>query len=122
MPSRVSSRHNRPVASMERQRNRVLMILENCSFLRDPRVGQEAKTLKERGYKVSVISPSPNKLPSCVLIEGIAIYGFPQLSFGTGTFGYLLEYIYATLAIAVFTVYLWLTQDFDVIHIANPPD
>lgn len=98
------------------------MILENCSYLRDARVGKEAKALKQKGYKVSVISPEPGRLPSCVLIEGIAIYGFPQLSFGSGTIGYLLEYLYATWAIAVITAYLWVTQGFDIIHVANPPD
>jgi glycosyltransferase involved in cell wall biosynthesis len=98
------------------------MILENCSYLRDARVGKEAKALKENGYRVSVISPELDKLPSRILIDDIAIYSFPQLSFGVGTVGYLLEYLYATLAIAVITAYLWLTQGFDIVHIANPPD
>ena len=98
------------------------MILENCSYLRDARVGKEAQALKGRGYRISVISPEPNKLPSCVHIDGVAVYGFPQLSFSNGTVGYLLEYIYATLAIALITAYLWLTRGFDIIHIGNPPD
>lgn len=46
------------------------MILENCSYLRDARVGKEAKALKKKGHKVSVISPEPSSLPSYVLIEG----------------------------------------------------
>jgi glycosyltransferase involved in cell wall biosynthesis len=36
--------------------------------------------------------------------------------------GYLLEYAYATFAIATITAYVWLTRGFDIIHIANPPD
>ncbi len=104
------------------RRNRVLMILENCTYLRDARVGKQAKALREQGYQVSVISPGPNKLPSRVLIEDIAVYEFPQFSFGSGTLGYLLEYLYATLAIAIITAYVWLTEGFDIVHIANPPD
>lgn len=98
------------------------MILENCSYLRDARVGKEAKALKENGYRVSVISPEPGRLPACVLLEDIAIYGFPQLAFGGGTVGYFLEYAYATWAIAAITAYLWVTQGFDIVHVANPPD
>lgn len=103
-------------------RNRILMILENCSYLRDARVGKEAKALRQKGYQVSVISPEPGRLPSRILIEDITIFGFPQMSFGSGTAGYFLEYLYATLAIASITAYLWITQGFDIVHIANPPD
>jgi glycosyltransferase involved in cell wall biosynthesis len=98
------------------------MILENCRYLRDPRVGKEAKALKENGYQVSVISPVFARMPSYTLIEDVAVYGFPQLSFGGSTIGHLMEYIYATLAIVTITAYLWLTQGFDIIHVANPPD
>ena len=44
------------------------------------------------------------------------------MSFLHGTFGYLLEYAYATFAIAVLTAYVGLTRGFDIVHIANPPD
>jgi glycosyltransferase involved in cell wall biosynthesis len=98
------------------------MILENCSYLRDARVGKEAKALREKGYTVSVISPERRRLPSRMLIEGIAVYGFPQLSFNRGTLGYLAEYFYATLAITIITAYVWITRGFDIIHVANPPD
>jgi len=107
---------------MRNQRNRVLMILENCSYLRDARVGKEAKALKEKGYQVSVISPERSRLPSRVVIEDVTIYGFPHLSFFHGTLGYFLEYAYATLAIAVLSAYVGLVKGFDIIHIANPPD
>jgi glycosyltransferase involved in cell wall biosynthesis len=107
---------------MPSDRNRVLMILENCSYLRDARVGKQAKALEERGYQVSVISPEPGKLPSRVVIEGVTVYGFPPLSVFHGTVGYFLEYAYATLAIAVLSAYIALVRGFDIIHIANPPD
>jgi glycosyltransferase involved in cell wall biosynthesis len=98
------------------------MILENCSYLNDARVGKEARALKGKGYVVSVISPESCKFPSRVLIDGVTIYGFPHLSFPYGALGYFLEYAYATLAIAISTAYIWLTRGFDVIHVANPPD
>jgi glycosyltransferase involved in cell wall biosynthesis len=107
---------------MTTQRKRVLMILENCSYLRDARVGKEARALRDNGYQVSVISPESSRLPSRVVVEGIVVYGFPQLSLGSGTLGYLLEYVYATLAIALTTAFAWFTERFDIVHVANPPD
>jgi len=107
---------------MPSDRNRVLMILENCSYLRDTRVGKQAKALQERGYQVSVISPEPGRLPSRAVIEGVTVYGFPPLSVYQGTVGYFLEYLYATFAIAVLTAYIALARGFDILHIANPPD
>ena len=107
---------------MPRQRNRVLMILENCSYLRDARVSKEAKALTKNGYVVSVISPEAGRWPRHLDIDGVTVYGFPHVSFFHGTLGYLLEYAYATFAIAVLTAYVWLTRGFDIVHIANPPD
>jgi glycosyltransferase involved in cell wall biosynthesis len=107
---------------MLRQRNRVLMILENCSYLRDARVSKQAQALKKNGYSISVISPECCRWPSRVDVSGVTVYGFPHLSFSHGTLGYLLEYTYATFAIALIAVYVWLTEGFDIIHISNPPD
>ena len=107
---------------MPSDRNRVLMILENCSYLRDARVGKQAKALQERGYQVSVISPEPGKLPSRVVIEGVRVYGFPPIAVFYGTVGYFFEYAYASFAITVLSVYIALVEGFDIIHIANPPD
>ena len=98
------------------------MILENCSYLRDARVSKEARALTKNGYAVSVISPELGKWPSRFQIDGVTIYGFPQVAFCHGTLGHLLEYAYATLAIAAITAYVWLTRGFDIVHIANPPD
>jgi glycosyltransferase involved in cell wall biosynthesis len=107
---------------MHKQHNRVLMILENCSYFRDARVGKEARALTDKGYIVSVISPESGKWPSRLLIDGVTIYGFPQVSFGDATLGHFLEYAYATISIVVITAYVWLTRGFDIIHISNPPD
>jgi glycosyltransferase involved in cell wall biosynthesis len=98
------------------------MILENCSYLRDARVGNEARALRAAGYEVSVISPESARLPSCEVIDGIAVYGFPAISFSRGTLGYVAEYAYATFAILILTVYIWIARGFEVLHVANPPD
>jgi len=98
------------------------MIVENCSYLRDARVGKQAKALREAGYQVSVIGADSGAFPWPVLVDGINLYRFPRISMVHGTFGYVLEYAYATVAIAILTAYVALTQGFDIVHIANPPD
>jgi glycosyltransferase involved in cell wall biosynthesis len=107
---------------MDRQLNRILLIVENCSYLHDARVGKQAKALRDQGYVVSVVSPEVVKWPSRMMIDGVMIYGFPHLSFFSGALGYFLEYAYATLAIATITAYISLTRGFDIVHVANPPD
>jgi len=104
------------------QNNRVLMIVENCSYLHDARVGKQAKALMQKGYQVSVISAGQGAFLRPILVEGVKVYRFPRIPFVHGTLGYFLEYAYATLAIAILTAYVFLVQGFDIVHIANPPD
>jgi len=76
--------------SQNSQKNRVLMIVENCGYLRDPRVRKQAKALKESGYQVTVISPGADKLLWGQLINGVLVYQFPAIQFFDGPFGYFL--------------------------------
>lgn len=104
-------------------RARVLMIVENCPFPRDPRVRREAMTLQSEGYRVSVICPfSGRRQPLRECVDGITVYRFRSMPAGLRTFGYLFEYAYATLAIALLSLIVLVREGFDVIHVANPPD
>ena len=87
------------------------MIVENCSYLRDPRVRKQAKALKESGYQVTVISPGSDTLLWGQLINGVLVYQFPAIQFFHGPFGYFLEYAYATCVIAAMTLYDWSFTD-----------
>jgi len=105
------------------KRNRVLMIVENGPFVRDPRVRKEAMTLQSAGYKVSIICPAPSpKAPWHEHIDGIAVYMFRPTTAGLRIWEYFLEYAYATLAICILSVVVLMREGFDVIHVANPPD
>src|SRR5215831_14080609 len=55
---------------------RILMIMENCSYLRDPRIQREAKTLLAAGYRVSVISPGKSR-QRYDIIDGVKVYWYP---------------------------------------------
>jgi len=98
------------------------MVVENCPYLRDPRVQKEANALAVAGYRIAVICPAEGDKPSHQLIGGVSVYQFPVWTLAEGSFGYLIEYCYAMLAIAILGLWVWLREGFDVIHVANPPD
>lgn len=102
---------------------RVLFIVENLPSPFDRRVWQEATTLHEHGYEVSIICPTGKGYEKKYeLIDGIHIHRHNLPLDAKGAAGYLLEYSAAlfwefTLAWKVF-----LTRGFDAIHACNPPD
>lgn len=98
------------------------MLVENSPYRRDPRVQKEAKALTAAGYQITVICPAENNQGSHQSIEGVSVYQFPVWPVAEGSLGYLLEYCYAMAAIALLSVWVWLRDGFDVIHVANPPD
>ena len=53
------------------------MILENCSYLRNARSAKRPKHSKEKGYKVSVISPEHGQLP--VMCAHRGLYAQPKV-------------------------------------------
>jgi glycosyltransferase involved in cell wall biosynthesis len=106
----------------EKFRN-VLIIVENLPVPFDRRVWQEALTLREAGYTVSVICPQGKGYAKRYeQLEGIHIYRHPLPLEGSGAFGYVLEY-----SLALFWEF-WLSlkvlrqRGFDVIQACNPPD
>jgi len=98
------------------------MVVENCPFLRDPRVRTEAKALHAAGHSVSVICPLDNNRPKRECIDGVTLYKFRPFNSVSGKLGYLFEYVYATLAILVLSLVVLAREGFDVVHVANPPD
>ena len=104
-------------------RGRVLIIVENLPCPFDRRVWQEARTLAEAGYLVSIICPkAPGYERSFEQIDGIDIHRHSLPREADGVLGYALEYSWAL------TMEFWLSlkilfgRGFDVIHACNPPD
>ncbi|HEU4645434.1 MAG TPA: glycosyltransferase family 4 protein [Burkholderiales bacterium] len=102
---------------------RVLMLVENLPSPFDRRVWQEATTLRDAGYTVSIICPTgkgyENKFE---ILEGIAIWRYRLPLEGAGARGYALEYSAALLQTFVLCWRVLATRGFDVIHACNPPD
>lgn len=108
---------------MQKHKNRrVLMLVENNPFRRDIRVRQEAYTLVQAGYCVSVICPAVQGHPFYKVYQGVHVYSYPFLFQGKGFLGYIFEYGYSLISMLLLTLYVFIREGFDIIHAANPPD
>jgi glycosyltransferase involved in cell wall biosynthesis len=102
---------------------RILMLVENLPSPFDRRVWQEATTLRDAGYTVSIICPTGKGYEKKFeILEGIAIWRYDLLLEGAGARGYALEYSAALLQTFVLCWRVLATRGFDVIHACNPPD
>jgi glycosyltransferase involved in cell wall biosynthesis len=103
-------------------KRKVLIVVENQSVPADPRVFNEARSLVQNGYDVTVLCPRhPNDKPFEV-IEGIRIYRHPMPKEGKTTARYLWEYGCALFWEFLYTVWIYARHGFDVIQGCNPPD
>ena len=75
---------------------RVLIIVENLPVPFDRRVWQEATTLQQAGYRVSIICPKGKGYErGHEVIDGIHIYRHALPIEASGALGYAMEYAWA---------------------------
>jgi glycosyltransferase involved in cell wall biosynthesis len=102
---------------------RVLILVENLPCPFDRRVWQEATTLRDAGYAVSIICPTgkgcEKKFES---IDGIDIWRYRLPTEAEGALGYAIEYSMALLWTFLLSLRVLLGRGFDVVHACNPPD
>ena len=102
---------------------RVLILVENLPSPFDRRVWQEATTLRDAGYTVSIICPTgkgcEGKFES---IDGIDIWRYDLPAEGEGALGYLIEYCAALAFTFLLSLKVLFGKGFDVVHACNPPD
>ncbi|MFO1170355.1 MAG: glycosyltransferase family 4 protein [Hyphomicrobiaceae bacterium] len=109
--------------SSVRSQSRVLIIVENLTLPLDRRVWQEATTLRDAGYTVSVICPVGGRYrQSYECLDGIHIYRHPLPYEASGALGYALEYSWALLWEIALCWRVMFKTGFDVIQACNPPD
>lgn len=102
---------------------RVLIIVENLPSPFDRRVWQEATTLRQAGYQVSIICPTGKGYEKKhEEIDGISIYRHDLPTEGKGPLGYAAEYSAALFWEFVLSWRVFFTKGFDAIHACNPPD
>jgi len=99
-----------------------VIIIENMTVPPDRRVWQQARALRDDGWRVSIISPQMGAYTKArETIEGIEIYRHPLLMEARNIAGYAIEYAGALLAEMFMLLRLDL-KDIDVVQICNPPD
>jgi glycosyltransferase involved in cell wall biosynthesis len=104
-------------------KRRVLIIVENLPSPFDRRVWQEATTLRESGYGVSIICPTGKGYEKRYeQIDGIHVYRHPLPLEAEGAIGYALEYATALFWEFALALRVLRRHGFDVIHACNPPD
>ncbi len=107
---------------MENHSKKVLFLVENLTYPFDTRVRHEVHAVRDAGYQVAVICPNGPGDRYHEYADGVNVYRFPVPYRGNGLLGYVFEFGYATLAMLMLTIWVWLRHGFDVIHAANPPD
>lgn len=89
----------------------------------DRRVWQEARTLRDAGYTVSVICPKGAQYTKPYeLLEGIHVFRHPLPLEADGALGYAIEYAAALFWEFVLSVKVHFKVGFDVVQACNPPD
>jgi glycosyltransferase involved in cell wall biosynthesis len=102
---------------------RVVVLVENLPVPMDRRTWQEARTLADAGWDVTVIGPRGHGEMRRWRdhTDGIEVLRYPQRP-ATGLAGYLAEYLPSMAFTAAWLVWTRRRGAIDVIHGCNPPD
>ena len=100
-----------------------VIVVENLPVPFDRRVWQEARALRDSGWKVSVICPVSERYSERYeVLEDIAIYRHPLPFEAHGKLAFLFEYLNALFHEGRLLMKVAFTRGFDVIQVCNPPD
>jgi len=101
----------------------ILIIVENLPVPLDYRVWLIARTLRDNGDQVSIISPATDKYPAGeFVIEGISVYRHSLPAEGKSLYYYLWEYTVALWQEIRLSIKIFRKNKFKIIHACNPPD
>jgi len=100
----------------------VCIVVENLPVPVDRRVWQEARTLRDAGYQVSIICPKGRGFTkSRETLEDIEIYRH-SLWEAAGRLGYPMEYAWALAAEFLLALRIYARTRFRILQACNPPD
>jgi glycosyltransferase involved in cell wall biosynthesis len=109
---------------MSASRGRTLILVENLSVPFDRRVWQEAQSLSNSGYDVTVVCPrgvNEDTEPRLEL-DGVHIHRYRLRAATGGGADYAREYVTALARTAALVFQLDRRRRFDLVHACNPPD
>jgi glycosyltransferase involved in cell wall biosynthesis len=97
--------------------------VENLPSPFDRRVWQEATTLRDAGYVVSIVCPTGKGCEKRFeALDGIHIWRYRLPVEANGALGYAAEYSIALFWSLVLSLRVALTRGVDIVHACNPPD
>jgi glycosyltransferase involved in cell wall biosynthesis len=106
-----------------RRPRRALILVENLPVPFDRRVWSEAQTLRDAGWKVTVVSPRGDEARRLhERIDGIEVFRYPLPTTAAGLLNHVLEYAVAVPATLILALLAWSRRRFDIVHACNPPD
>ncbi|MGI8886652.1 MAG: glycosyltransferase family 4 protein [Gaiellaceae bacterium] len=103
---------------------KALILVENLPVPFDRRVWQEARSLTEAGYEVTVICPQGRGRDTepHIVLDGVDIHRYPLDAAGGGALSYAREYAAALSRTASLIRKRSRSIAFDVVQVCNPPD
>lgn len=105
------------------RRRRALILVEDLPVPFDRRVWAEAKTLRDAGWAVAIISPKGDGARRWhERIDDIEIFRYGLPTTAAGLLPHLVEYAVALPATLVLALLVRLRGRVDVVHACNPPD
>lgn len=106
-----------------RPRKHILILVENLPVPLDRRVWQEATSLVQAGYEVSVICPRMRGFTlRYELLDGVHIYRHSLPLEADGVAGFFLEYASALVGQMMLALKAYRRRRIDAIQACNPPD
>jgi len=109
----------------ERGQRRALILVEDLPVPFDRRVWREASTLRDAGWRVTIVSPrgrTPDARRWHERLEGIEVFRYPLPTTAAGLLPHTAEYAVAMPASLILSLLAWRGRRFDVVHACNPPD
>ncbi len=100
---------------------RVVMLLENNPYPQDTRVRNEAESLTEAGFHVTVLAPRGPAQPRSEHVNGVEVRRFAIVWAGNSPVSYLAEYTIAHIQLLARSL-LALARGARVLHLHGPPD
>lgn len=103
-------------------RQHVVIVVENLPVPRDHRVWLIASSLKNKGYKVTVVSPADERAPKGVYRKDGVLMIRHKLYQAKSWLGYAWEYAEALLKERAILKKVYAKKPFQIIHVCDPPD
>ena len=102
---------------------RALILVEDLPVPFDRRVWSEARTLRDAGWRVTVVCPRGEGARRWhERLEGIEVFRYPLPTTAAGLANHVMEYLVAIPATLILSLLAWRGRRFDVVHACNPPD